>query len=219
MIQIRTAILHNGIDSSVEYANKLAEQITDECVVTNVYTEEPLKNALPVRAVPNVMVCLFCEGLEEYQKLADIINQLTYIKRQPENETAMDTAGAMLTDEQALTVIDLYDEWNGNKVQVYDGTDKEHPQTKVQRLGDLYKCNISHVTQPDWPPELTPNLWTKIAAPGEYREIKDGMLSTEAFAKGEIGWYKTKDNLYESLFDGNVYTPDSYPAGWRKVGE
>ena len=75
---------------------------------------------------------------------------------------AMVNAGAMLTDEQALTVIDLYDEWNGNKVQVYDGKDKEHPQTKVQRLGDLYKCNISHVTQPDWPPELTPNMWVAI---------------------------------------------------------
>lgn len=134
-------------------------------------------------------------------------------------KASIDTAGAMLTDEQALTVIDLYDEWNGNYVQVYNGEDGEHPQTKVQRLGDLYKCNISHVTQPDWPPELTPNLWTKIAAPGEYREIKDGMLSTEAFAKGEIGWWKEKDNLYESLFDGNVYTPDSYPDGWQKVGE
>lgn len=75
---------------------------------------------------------------------------------------AMVNAGAMLTDAQALEVIDLYDEWNGNKVQVYDGTDKEHPQTRVQRLGDLYKCNISHVTQPDWPPELTPNMWVRI---------------------------------------------------------
>lgn len=132
-------------------------------------------------------------------------------------KASIDTAGAMLTDAQALEVIDLYDEWNGNKVQVYDGTDKEHPQTRVQRLGDLYKCNISHVTQPDWPPELTPNLWTKVGY--EYREIKDGMLSTEAFAKGEIGWWETKENLYESLIDGNVYTPVSYPDGWQKVGE
>lgn len=89
MIQIRTAVLHNGVDSSVEYANKLAEQITDECVVANVYTEEPLKNVLPVRAVPNVMVCLFCEGLEEYQETIDIINQLNYIKSQPEIETEL----------------------------------------------------------------------------------------------------------------------------------
>ena len=128
---------------------------------------------------------------------------------------AMVNAGAMLTDEQALEVIDLYDEWNGNKVQVYDGTDEEHPQTKVQRLGDLYKCNISHITQPDWPPELTPNLWTKVGF--GYREIKEGMLATEAFAKGEIGWWREKGNLYESLIDGNVYTPESYPNGWEKV--
>lgn len=77
-------------------------------------------------------------------------------------KAAIDTAGGMLTDEQALTVIDLYDEWNGNKVQVYDGTDKEHPQTKVQRLGTLYNCILPHTTQEDWPPELTPNMWVAI---------------------------------------------------------
>ena len=58
-----------------------------------------------------------------------------------------------------------------------------------------------------------------MAAPGEYREIKDNMLPTESFAKGEIGWYKTKDNLWKSLIDNNVWTPDTYPAGWEKYAE
>ena len=140
-----------------------------------------------------------------------IIEQATAIK------AAMTIAGAMLTDAQALEVIDLYDEWNGNYVQVYNGEDGEHHQTKVQRLGDLYKCNISHVTQPDWPPELTPNLWTKVGY--GYREIKDGMLPTEAFALGEIGWYQTEDNLWKSTIDANTYTPVTYPAGWEKYTE
>jgi len=45
------------------------------------------------------------------------------------------------------------------------------------------------------------------------------MLSTEAFAKDEIGWYKTKDNLWKSTIDANVYTPETYPAGWEKYTE
>lgn len=76
----------------------------------------------------------------------------------------MDKAGGMLTDEQAVTVLELYSDWNPNSVPVYDGTDGEHPQTRVRGLtsGKLYKCLTSHTTQPDWPPELTPSLWVVI---------------------------------------------------------
>ena len=123
---------------------------------------------------------------------------------------AMVNAGAMLTDEQAVTVIDLYDEWAVGVTYKVDA--------RVRWNDTLYKCNLAHTSESTWTPEVTPNLWTEIGLT-EYREIKDNMLSTEAFAKGEIGWWKEKDNLYESLFDGNVYTPDSYPAGWQKVGE
>lgn len=122
---------------------------------------------------------------------------------------AIVSAGAMLTDAQALEVIDLYDEWAVNK-QVYAGN-------RIQFEGKLYKVLQDHTTQADWTPDVTPALYVEVGY--GYREIKDGMLSTEAFAKGEIGWYKTKDNLYQSLFDGNVYTPVSYPDGWQKVGE
>ena len=124
-------------------------------------------------------------------------------------KASIDTAGAMLTDEQALTVIDLYDEWAVNK-QVYAGN-------RIQFEGKLYKVLQDHTTQADWTPDVTPALYVEIAPEGEYREIKDNMLSTEAFAKGEIGWYKTKDNLWKSTIDANVYTPESYPNGWEKV--
>lgn len=126
-------------------------------------------------------------------------------------QAAITTAGAMLTDEQALEVIDLYDEW---KPDVAYGVDN-----RVRYEEKLYKCLQAHTSQADWIPTATPALWVEVAAPGEYREIKDNMLPTEAFAKGEIGWYKTKDNLWKSLIDANVYTPVSYPAGWEKVGE
>lgn len=131
----------------------------------------------------------------------------------------MDTVGDMLTDEQAAAVPNLYELWNPEGVKYYSGADHKHPQAKVRgRISNLlYKCLQTHTSQADWNPEATPNLWVEVAAPGEYREIKDGMLSTEAFAKDEIGWYKTKDNLWKSTIDANVYTPDTYPAGWEQV--
>ena len=86
-----------------------------------------------------------------------------------------------------------------------------------QHEGNLYKCLQSHTSQENWTPDATPALWVEIAAPNEYREIKDNMLPTEAFALGEIGWYKEKDNLWKSLIAANNYTPETYPAGWEQV--
>ena len=123
----------------------------------------------------------------------------------------INTVTATLTDAQAVKVKALYLPWEVGVAYVVG---------EVRRYGDkLYRCLQGHTSQEDWTPTVAPSLWVEVAAEGEYREIKDGMLSTEAFAKGEIGWWQTKDNLYESLIDGNVYTPDSYPAGWQKVGE
>lgn len=124
-----------------------------------------------------------------------------------------------ISEEDAKAHKGLFPMWSGEGVTVYDGSDGEHPQTwmRGRTSGLLYKCNIGHTTQDGWPPESTPNLWTEVAAPNEYREIKDNMLPTEAFALGEIGWYKEKDNLWKSLIDANTYTPESYPAGWEKV--
>ena len=144
---------------------------------------------------------------------SDVLEQAKAIR------AAMGKVTATLTDEQALAVKELYPLWDGKGVQVYDGTDGVHPQTKVRgrTSGLLYKCNIGHTTQEDRPPETTPNLWTEVAEIGEYREIKDNMLSTEAFALGEIGWYKSKDSLWKSLIPANTYTPETYPAGWEQV--
>jgi hypothetical protein len=126
-------------------------------------------------------------------------------------KAAIDTAGGMLTDEQAVAVPALFDSWKVGIEVVVD--------QRLERNGKLYKVLQAHTTQEGWEPENTPALFVEVAKEGEYREIKDNMLSTEAFALDEIGWYKTKDNLYKSLIASNVYTPDSYPAGWEKVEE
>lgn len=38
----------------------------------------------------------------------------------------------------------------------------------------------------------------------------------DAYNKGDMVRYN--GGIYESLIDGNVWSPDVYPAGWREVG-
>lgn len=123
----------------------------------------------------------------------DILQQAQAIR------DAMDTAGTMLTDKQALTVPELYADWDGNSVPVYDGTDGKHPQTRVRgkESGLLYKCRLSHTTQSDWPPETTPNLWVVISE-GHAGTI-DNPIPAERGMEYEYGLY------YLDPDDGNTY--------------
>ena len=133
----------------------------------------------------------------------DVLEQAKAIR------AAMGKVTATLTDEQALEVKELYPLW---------AVDTAYTVDYVVRHNDkLYRCLQSHTSQENWTPDVTPALWVEVAAPNEYREIKDNMLPTEAFALGEIGWYKEKDNLWKSLIPDNTYTPESYPAGWEQV--
>ena len=64
-------------------------------------------------------------------------------------------------------------------------------------------------------PDNAPTLWENIKYKGGYRYIPEVITVTTAFALYECGWWK--DELYKSLIDSNVYTPEAYPAGWEKV--
>lgn len=134
---------------------------------------------------------------------SDVLEQAKAIRE------AMGKVTATLTDEQALEVKELYPLW---AVDTYYTVDYV-----VRHNSKLYRCLQSHTSLNAWPPDATPALWVEVAAPNEYREIKDNMLSTEAFALGEVGWYKEKDNLWKSLIPDNTYTPETYPAGWEQV--
>lgn len=64
-------------------------------------------------------------------------------------------------------------------------------------------------------PDNAPTLWEDISYKDGYRIIPEIITAGTAFAKYECGWWN--DVLYKSLIDGNVYTPDAYPAGWEIV--
>lgn len=203
--QLRVVIFENGTPKAKEYADDLFDSLGVEASVVNVYDKRPATQILPVRAIPNCAVLLFADTLEEGQRIVDVVRQLEYIEHQEEIEAV----GEILTDEQALDNQLIYPTWSA---------DTEYTEGDRVRSNDkFWKCLQTHTSQEDWEPEATPAMWVEIAKPGEYREIKEDMLSTEAFAMDEIGWYQTKDNLWKSLIDNNIYTPTAYPDGWEKV--
>lgn len=94
MKNIRVGILHNGLDSSVQYAENLQQQITDESVLVDINAPRYIREVLPIRAVPNIMVCLFCDGLEEYQEVVDVLKELDAIKQSDDLQSYYEAVNA-----------------------------------------------------------------------------------------------------------------------------
>lgn len=125
---------------------------------------------------------------------------------------ALQMFAASLTDEKALEVATIYDPWVVGKTYT-TGDFFTHGTNSV---GDpqLYKVNQNHTSQADWLPDATPALYTKIGLDDEGFPVwAQPTGAHDAYNTGDVVNYN--GTLYESLIDGNVYSPDAYPAGWK----
>lgn len=122
----------------------------------------------------------------------------------------IEKASISLTDEDALTAVELFPAWEAGKS--YSQNDR------VLFGGKLYKVNQAHTSQADWSPEATPALFSEVAKPGEIPVWKQPTGAQDAYNTGDKVHYPTADStVYESLIDGNVWAPDAYPQGWKAV--
>ena len=125
---------------------------------------------------------------------------------------ALQMFAASLTDEQAMEVAAVYDPWHAGKTYAVG----EFLTYGVNGVGDpqLYKVAQSHTAQSDWPPDKTPALYVAIGLNAQgYPMWSQPTGAHDAYNQGDIVDYK--GTLYESLINGNVYSPDAYPAGWK----
>ena len=116
----------------------------------------------------------------------------------------------LATDEMSLEVPNLYPAWKEgvtyltNERVLYDWT--------------LYKVLQEHTSQADWTPDITPALFTPIGLTEEgYPVWAQPTGEHDAYNTGDIVSYN--DTLYISTIDGNVWSPDAYPAGWEVYAE
>jgi chitodextrinase len=127
---------------------------------------------------------------------------------------ALQMFAASLDDEKAMEVATIYDPWKEGKAYAVG----EFFTYGENAVGDpqLYKVNQAHVSQFDWLPDLNPALYTPIGLDEKgYPIWSQPTGAHDAYNTGDIVDYN--GTLYKSLVDGNVYAPDSYPAGWEVV--
>ena len=125
---------------------------------------------------------------------------------------ALQMFAAGLDDERAMEVATIYDPWTAGKVY----TAGEFVTYGQNSVGDpqLYKVVQAHTSQADWTPDATPSLFLAIGLDDAgYPVWSQPTGAHDAYNKGDIVDYK--GTLYQSLIDGNVYSPEGYPAGWQ----
>ena len=121
--------------------------------------------------------------------------------------TSIERAAALQDDAAALENIDLYPLWKAG-IAVAVGDRLRYEET-------LYKVIQAHTTQEDWTPDKTPALFVVVSL-DEWPEWKQPTGAQDAYNKGDKVTYK--GDHYISLIDGNVWSPEEYPAGWEKQG-
>lgn len=139
---------------------------------------------------------------------------MTVIEQAYAIREAMDVAGATLPDELALECVRLYRPWEPNKAYKKD----EFFTYGTNGVGDpqLYKVVKDHTSQADWLPDKERSLYTPIGLDDDgYPVWSRPTGAHDAYNTGDIVNYNGV--LYESLIDGNTWSPDEYPAGWKVV--
>lgn len=121
-----------------------------------------------------------------------------------------------LEEEKATEVAYMYDPWELGKSYAVG----EFLTYGVNGVGDpqLYKVVQAHTSQADWRPDVTPALYVAIGLDEHgYPVWSQPTGAHDAYNKGDIVNYNGA--LYQSLIDGNVYSPLDYPAGWAVYTE
>jgi len=110
------------------------------------------------------------------------------------------------TDEEALDNVIAFPKWEAGKAYVKD--------ERVRYDDVLYKVLQSHTSQEDWTPDVAVSLFVRVSI-DEYPQWEQPHGAEDAYNKGDKVTFEGKH--YESLIDGNVWSPSAYPQGWKEI--
>lgn len=139
---------------------------------------------------------------------------MTVLEQAEAIREAMDVAGALLDEEMALECVRLYRPWEIGREYKAD----EYFTYGQNGVGDpqLYKVVKVHISQADWAPDKERSLYTPIGLDDDgYPVWARPTGAHDAYNTGDIVNYN--GTLYESTINGNTWSPDEYPAGWKIV--
>lgn len=138
---------------------------------------------------------------------------MTKIQAAEQLRRAIQLFAQSLTNDEAMEIATVFPKYEVGKVYkanemfVFGENNVGDPQ--------LYRVVSDHTSQADWTPNTTPALYTPIGLTDDgYPVWSKPSGAHDAYNMGDIVDYNGK--LYESKIDGNVYSPDEYPAGWEE---
>ena len=82
-------------------------------------------------------------------------------------------------------------------------------------VGDpqLYQVLQDHTSAAEWLPDASASLYKPVGVTADgYPEWSQPVGASDSYNKGDIVFYN--GTLYQSVIDGNVWSPVDYPAGW-----
>ena len=131
--------------------------------------------------------------------------------------SAVQEFAATLPEEKAMEIATVYPEWDGNG-HAYAIND--YCIYGENQVGDpqLYRCLQAHTSQSDWTPDVSVSLFKAVGIADDDIPIWSQPVGAEdAYMKGDkVHYPDAEGDVYESLIDGNVWSPEAYPAGWEK---
>lgn len=116
--------------------------------------------------------------------------------------------------EEILSVSSVFPEYEVGKTYKV----KQVFRYGENNVGDaqLYQVLQEHTSTEEWTPDTATSLYKAIGVTSEgYPEWVQPLGASDAYNKGDIVSYNGV--LYQSIIDGNVWSPDAYPAGWITV--
>ncbi len=101
--------------------------------------------------------------------------------------------------------------------------DKAYKAKDVFRYGEnsvgdaqLYQVLQDHTSSLEWTPDTATGLYKAIGVTENgYPEWVQPLGTSDAYNTGDV--VSCNGKLYESTIDGNVWSPEAYPAGWREM--
>lgn len=122
----------------------------------------------------------------------------------------IEKASVSLSDTDALEAVELFPAW---------AVGTEYAAEQRIRCGDkLYRVVQAHTSQEGWEPPKVPALFTEVAKPGEIPVWVQPTGAQDAYNTGDLVHYPDANGpVYRSTVDNNVWSPETYPAGWEAV--
>lgn len=112
-----------------------------------------------------------------------------------------------LSESELLDMIDLYESYQVDKLYKVDDI--------FNYEGQLYKVIQEHTSQEDWIPSELPALYLSMMPENVIPEWVQPTGGHDAYNTGDKVIYEGK--VYESLIDGNAWSPTDHPSSWKEV--